>query len=113
MNHIEQPKYKIPDLPLPTKSGLYDPKFEHDACGVGLVANIQGVKSHDVIRKGIEVLVNLGHRGAAGADPNTGDGAGLLLQMPDQFFSKQTKHLPMKDIYLRRINTENKKSFIY
>ena len=60
-----------------TKIGLYDPAFEHDACGVGVVANIKGVKSHDIIEKGIETLVNLGHRGACGRDPNTGDGAGI------------------------------------
>ena len=51
--------------------GLYDPRFEHDACGVGLVANIKGVRSHDIVKKGIEALVNLGHRGACGADPET------------------------------------------
>ena len=87
MNYIQKQEYQNPGLPIPTRSGLYDPKFEHDACGVGLVANIQGVPSHSVIRQGIEVLVNLGHRGAAGADPNTGDGAGIMLQMPHQFFS--------------------------
>ena len=85
--------YQHPDLPRPTKQGLYDPWFEHDACGVGLVANIKGRKSHDIITKGIEVLVNLGHRGAAGADPDTGDGAGLLIQMPHEFFVKETAKL--------------------
>ena len=93
MNYIQKQVYKNPDLPLPTRSGLYDPKFEHDACGVGLVANIQGVPSHSVIRQGIEVLVNLGHRGAAGADPNTGDGAGIMLQMPHQFFSAEVNKI--------------------
>ena len=66
--------------------GLYRPEFEHDACGVGVVANIKGVASHELVEQGIEVLVNLTHRGAAGADPNTGDGAGMLFQMPDAFF---------------------------
>ena len=85
--------YQHPDLPRPTKQGLYDPWFEHDACGVGLVANIKGEKTHDIITKGIEVLINLGHRGAAGADPDTGDGAGLLIQMPHAFFVKETAKL--------------------
>jgi glutamate synthase domain-containing protein 1 len=64
--------------------GLYDPRNEHDACGVGFVANIKGRKSHDIIRRGLQILVNLDHRGAVGADPLVGDGAGCLIQMPDQ-----------------------------
>src|ERR687886_2047857 len=63
--------------------GLYDPRNEHDACGVGFVANIRGRKSHDIIRRGLQILVNLDHRGAVGADPLVGDGAGCLIQMPD------------------------------
>jgi glutamate synthase (NADPH) large chain len=78
--------YRFPNLPRPTKQGLYDPSTEHDACGVGMVANIRGEKSHKIIDQGVEVLINLGHRGARGADPRTGDGAGILIQMPDQFF---------------------------
>jgi glutamate synthase domain-containing protein 2/glutamate synthase domain-containing protein 1/glutamate synthase domain-containing protein 3 len=78
---------------LPEKVGLYDPAHEHDACGIGFVANIRGEVSHDVIRKGIEVLENLNHRGAAGCDPCTGDGAGLLLQVPDGFFRKHAPEL--------------------
>ena len=86
-------RYKFEDLPQPTKQGLYDPQFEHDACGVGLVANIKGAKSHIPITQGLEVLINLGHRGAAGADPETGDGAGILIQMPHEFFAKQCEAL--------------------
>ncbi len=71
---------------LPKADGLYDPQNEHDACGVGFCANIKGEKSHDIIQKGIEILINLTHRGAVGSDPETGDGAGLLFQMPDKFF---------------------------
>jgi glutamate synthase domain-containing protein 2/glutamate synthase domain-containing protein 1/glutamate synthase domain-containing protein 3 len=67
-------------------SGLYDPKNEHDACGVALVAKLWGEATHAVVEKGLEALGNLEHRGAAGADPNTGDGAGILLQVPDAFF---------------------------
>jgi glutamate synthase domain-containing protein 2/glutamate synthase domain-containing protein 1/glutamate synthase domain-containing protein 3 len=67
-------------------SGLYDPRNEHDACGVALVAKLWGEATHAVVEKGLEALGNLEHRGAAGADPNTGDGAGILLQVPDAFF---------------------------
>src|SRR5882762_2945487 len=63
--------------------GLYDPRNEHDACGVGFVANIKGLKSHDIISRGLQILVNLDHRGAVGADPLMGDGAGCMIQMPD------------------------------
>src|SRR6266702_4471308 len=63
--------------------GLYDPRNEHDACGVGSVANIKGRKSHDIISRGLQILVNLDHRGAVGADPLMGDGAGCMIQMPD------------------------------
>ncbi len=76
------------------QSGLYDPSFEHDNCGVGFVANITGKKSHDIIDRGLEVLVNLTHRGASGRDPDTGDGAGILLQIPDEFFRKACASLP-------------------
>ena len=64
--------------------GLYDPRNEHDACGVGFVVNIKGRKSHDIIRRGLQILLNLDHRGAVGADPLVGDGAGCMIQMPDQ-----------------------------
>ncbi len=72
------------------QSGLYAPEQEHDACGVGMVANIKGEKTHAIITESLEVLNNLGHRGASGADPDTGDGAGILVQMPDAFFRKAT-----------------------
>ncbi len=70
-------------------NGLYDPAYEHDACGVGIVANLNGEKSYDIIRNAIRVLVNLEHRGACGCDPHTGDGAGLLFQLPHAFFKRQ------------------------
>ena len=66
----------------PAKQGLYDPRFEHDACGVGFVVDLQARASHDVVAKAIQVLLNLEHRGACGCETNTGDGAGLLLQTP-------------------------------
>ncbi|MEO5354998.1 MAG: glutamate synthase large subunit [Magnetococcus sp. XQGC-1] len=78
---------------LPNKQGLYDPLFEHDACGVGFVAHINGKKSHDIISMALDVLVNLTHRGATGADPLTGDGAGLLMQLPDAFLRTECKRL--------------------
>src|SRR5436305_14323914 len=73
---------------LPPAQGLYDPRFEHDACGIGFVANIKGQKSHDIIVKGIQVLINLTHRGACGCDPETGDGAGVLIQIPHKYFAR-------------------------
>jgi len=73
--------------------GLYRPEFEHDACGVGFVANLHGEPSHDVIRKGIDVLENLEHRGACGCDPDTGDGAGVLIQQPDAFWRREASRL--------------------
>jgi len=85
--------YKNTNFKRPKEQGLYDPSFEHDSCGVGLVANINGVRSHKIVQQGLEVLVNLGHRGAVGADPNTGDGAGILLQMPNDFFQKHSKSI--------------------
>ncbi|KRT54100.1 glutamate synthase large subunit [endosymbiont of Ridgeia piscesae] len=71
---------------LPPRQGLYDPANEHDACGVGFVANIKGEKSHQIVQQGLEILDRLTHRGAVGADPKAGDGAGILMQLPDAFF---------------------------
>ncbi|MCP5057613.1 MAG: glutamate synthase large subunit [bacterium] len=79
------------DPGLPPKQGLYDPAHEHDACGVGFVANVHGEKSHELVQKGIQVLVQLEHRGACGCDPDTGDGAGLLVQIPDAFMRRECK----------------------
>ena len=76
--------------------GLYDPSFEHDACGVGVVADIKGRKSHNIIEQGLQVLINLGHRGACGSDPDTGDGAGLLVQMPHAFFQAEAAKLAIQ-----------------
>ena len=73
--------------------GLYSPDLEHDSCGVGLVANVKGEKSHQIVTESLQVLINLGHRGACGRDPETGDGAGILVQMPDAFLRKQCNGL--------------------
>ena len=80
-------------LSIPQPQGLYHPRNEHDACGMGLVASIRGEKSHEIIRKGLEVLINLTHRGAAGCDPETGDGAGILIQLPHAFFVRECAEL--------------------
>ena len=73
---------------LPAPQGLYDPRNEHDACGVGFVAHIKGEKSHEIVTQALEILANIDHRGAVGADPLLGDGAGILLQIPDPLFRK-------------------------
>ena len=71
--------------PRPTRPvGLYDPSYEHDACGVAMVARLSGEPCHETVQRAVVALENLEHRGAAGADPNTGDGAGMLLQLPDE-----------------------------
>ncbi len=77
----------------PAPQGLYDPRHEHDACGVGFVANIKGRRSHTLVEQAIEVLVHLEHRGACGCDPETGDGAGILLQLPDRFLRNEAAGL--------------------
>jgi len=70
------------------QNGMYNPSFEHDACGMGFVADVKGRKSRAIIERGLDILKNLAHRGAVGADPETGDGAGILIQMPDEFLRK-------------------------
>jgi glutamate synthase (ferredoxin) len=77
----------------PEKQGLYDPQFEHDACGLGFVVNIKGHKSHQLVTDALRILVNLDHRGACGCEPNTGDGAGILIQVPHEFFVAEAAKL--------------------
>src|SRR5436305_12403454 len=81
---------------FPEKQGLYDPQNEHDACGVGFVVDLKGRKAHDIVQKAIRVLLNLGHRGACGCEPNTGDGAGILLQMPHGFLAARCAELSLR-----------------
>ncbi len=87
----------------PEKQGLYDPKNEHDACGVGFIAHIRGEKSHSIVEQGLTILHNLNHRGAVGADPLAGDGAGILIQIPHALFqeemAKQGVSLPLPGQY--------------
>ncbi|MDR1978985.1 MAG: glutamate synthase large subunit [Synergistaceae bacterium] len=73
---------------VPAAQGLYDPGFEHDACGIGMLVNIKGQRSHELVRDALKVLINLTHRAGAGADPNTGDGAGILMQIPHRFLKR-------------------------
>jgi len=79
----------VSQIQLPEPQGLYDPAHEHDACGVGFIAQIKAKKSHAIIEQGLQILKNLTHRGATGADPLAGDGAGILIQIPDQFFRQE------------------------
>ncbi len=88
----------------PAKQGLYDPQFEHDACGVGFIVDIKGRKSNAIVKQGIQILKNLDHRGASGSEVNTGDGAGMLMQMPHAFLKKVAKkdariNLPEPGLY--------------
>ncbi|MDD1627158.1 MAG: glutamate synthase subunit alpha, partial [Methylococcaceae bacterium] len=88
---------------LPARQGLYDPRHEHDACGVGFIVHIKGHKSHAIVKQGLDLLRNLTHRGAVGADPFAGDGAGILIQIPDAFLrtecDKQGLSLPAEGDY--------------
>ncbi|PYN53661.1 MAG: glutamate synthase large subunit [Candidatus Rokuibacteriota bacterium] len=77
----------------PAAQGLYDPRFEHDSCGVGFVVDIKGRRSHTIVSQALQVLINLLHRGACGCEANTGDGAGILLQMPDKFLRRECTRL--------------------
>ena len=83
-------------LGAPLKQGLYDPQFEHDACGLGFVVNMKGKKSHQLVSDALQILVNLDHRGAVGCEPNTGDGAGILIQVPHDFFVTEAARLGFK-----------------
>ena len=76
---------------LPDRQGLYDPSNEHDSCGVGFVADIQNRKSHKIVQDGLNILKRLHHRGAVGADPKAGDGAGIVVQIPDKFFRAEVE----------------------
>ena len=86
---IGKPLTGLPLTGLPPKQGLYDPAFEHDACGTGFVVNIKGVASHDIVMQGLTILDNLAHRGASGSEAASGDGAGILIQLPHAFLRKE------------------------
>src|SRR5437660_9823157 len=78
---------------VPAEQGLFDPRHEKDSCGVGFIADIKGRKSHKIVEDAIEILCNLEHRGAVGADPRAGDGAGILVQIPHKFFVRKAEEL--------------------
>lgn len=92
------------------QTGLYDATNEHDACGVGMVVNIHGNKSHELVDSALKVLENMRHRGAEGADNKTGDGAGIMLQIPHEFILLQGIPVPEKEIRNRtRISAQRRK----
>ena len=80
MIHYERKKNRLLDV-----GGLYDSRYEHDSCGFGFIANINNIASHEIVHKALEIVGNLDHRGAVGADPLAGDGAGILIQQPHRF----------------------------
>jgi glutamate synthase (NADPH/NADH) large chain len=81
---------------FPNKQGLYDPEMEKDNCGVGFIASVNGIKTHSILKQALEILKNLKHRGAVGADAATGDGSGIMIQIPHEFFKKKTEKLGIK-----------------
>ena len=86
---MNDPILPVHALGAPAAHGLYDPDNEHDACGVGFVAHIKGHKKHEIIQQGLRILDNLDHRGAVGADRLMGDGAGILIQIPDRYYREE------------------------
>jgi len=90
--------FKMNAAGQPIAQGLYDPQLEHDACGIGFIANINGIQQHSIIKNGLQILQNLEHRGAIGGDSKTGDGAGLLFQIPDEFFRNELKNVELPEI---------------
>ena len=103
---------------LPARHGLYDPRFEHDACGIGFVAHMEGKRSYRVLEMGLEALCNHAHRGAVADDRKTGDGAGILTQLPYEFFNRELRRMgfdapPASDLavgqlFLNRQNGEDR-----
>ena len=91
-------------MTLPQKQGLYDPSNEHENCGIGLIVDMKGRRSHDIVQGALEICVNLDHRGGCGCDPITGDGAGIFIQLPHKFLSQAcaeevSLHLPDEGDY--------------
>lgn len=82
---------------IPEAQGLYRPEFERDACGIGLYAHLKGKATHDIVKKGLQMLCQLDHRGGQGSDPFTGDGAGLMVQIPDQYFRQVNPELKIPE----------------
>ena len=100
-------------MPELNRQGLYDPTFEHDACGVALVATLNKIANHEIVEKGLEALRNLDHRGASGSEPDSGDGAGILIQIPDKFLRTVVDfELPPMGEYAVGIVFTSRKRFI-
>ena len=93
VTRVNTPMNETATVTNPEMQGLYNPGNEHDACGVGMIAHIKGKKSHKIVEQGLQILANLTHRGATGYDPKLGDGAGILIQMPDAFLRKEATKL--------------------
>ena len=91
------------DPALPQAQGLYDPAKEHDSCGVGFVADMRNEKSHAIVEMGLQILLNLDHRGASGADPKLGDGCGILLQIPHEFLQSGVREARHRASRRRRL----------
>ncbi|MCO5199905.1 MAG: glutamate synthase subunit alpha, partial [Anaerolineae bacterium] len=94
--NTHRPEPRLTHKRPPQAQGMYDPRYEHDACGLGFVVNIKGHPAHQIIADGLTILENLVHRGAEGAEPNTGDGAGVLMQLPDAFLREACAELGFK-----------------
>src|SRR3982074_621918 len=96
MPKVADPRWQVvaqQSFLLPRASGLYDPRFEHDSCGVGFVARLSGQPGHDIVAKAVEAVANLSHRGAVAADGKSGDGSGVLTQIPRRFFVREAERL--------------------
>ncbi len=91
--HIDEAEFARVGSRRPERCGLYDPANEHDNCGIGMICRITNEKSHEIVEKGLRILANLEHRGAVGADPEAGDGCGILVQIPHAFFAQEAEHL--------------------
>ena len=102
----EEPRRKPNAAGFMPAHGLYDPAYEHDACGVGFIARLDAQPNHQVVLDAVQILVNLEHRGAVAGDKATGDGAGLLLQIPDAFLRRQCAHQNL-ELPKREANSEN------
>ena len=95
---------------LPPRQGLYDPRNEHDSCGVGFVVDLKGRKSHRLVRDGLTALSNLNHRGACGCEDNTGDGAGILIQIPHEFLVERCRAAGDRPARARRVRRRARSS---
>src|SRR5579864_2023589 len=91
MDDTGQARPTFDPRPRAQREGLYDPRFEHDSCGVGFVVNVDGRHTHRIVESGTTILKNLAHRGAVGGDSRTGDGAGMLTQLPHRFFQREAE----------------------